>query len=136
MNPYHPSKQVLIRYLDFKDAGKILIALDFDDTLHVQSGTYVRGKFGLPSEEAVKLAKFICEIPSVELWIFTVRCANILEAEMVVAWAKKYKIPFHGVTNVKLPFTAIIDNRAIQWKGSADKAFEKIKQLLPEGVEI
>lgn len=91
------------------------IAVDFDDTLH--SSTKQPGyRMGIPEPGAIVSMQRLAR-EGHELWIFTARNVQHPNQKKAVAdWLDYFNIPYHGITNVKLPqFQVFIDNRAIQF---------------------
>lgn len=106
------------------------IAIDFDDTLmdtkNVQSGY----RMGPPIPGAVAYTRKLANLGHI-ITIFTARNVNLPSAHKAVAdWLEYYKIPHHGITNIKQPyFDVMIDNRGLNFNGNWTGMLGKIEKF-------
>lgn len=95
----------------------MVIAVDFDDTLHDRSHILPGYRMGQPTPSAVESIKRLVNAGH-QIIIFTAR--NVQEPSMYKAvedWLNHFNVPFHGITNIKRPeFDLYIDNRNIHYK--------------------
>lgn len=93
-----------------------VIAVDFDDTLHDRNSVTSGYRMGRPTSGAILSMQRLANQGHV-LIIFTARAVNHPNQKKAVAdWLDYFQIPFHSITNIKMPEMEIfIDNRAIQF---------------------
>jgi predicted glycosyltransferase len=90
--------------------------IDFDATIHRYSKGWHDGTAYDDPMPGAQEALAELERRGYEVVIFSTR-----PAEQITPWLKAHGFPAYPVTNVKLPATAIIDDRAIHhvdWSGS------------------
>ena len=99
-------------YKKIKHPEKKNICVDFDNVVH-QMKYYKYGEFFEPvfgaREALIKLkGKY-------RIVIFTSRASDPHEKMKITEWLNKNYIPFNEITNIKVPATRYIDDRAIQF---------------------
>lgn len=94
----------------------MVIAVDFDDTLCAKREDGSKYRMGKPTEGAI-LAMRRLQDEGHTLIIFTARNVQIPAAYKAVEdWLIYFKIPYHGITNIKRPeFEVYIDDRALRF---------------------
>lgn len=93
-----------------------VIAIDFDDTLMDTHNVAPGNRMGAPTPGTIVYTRRLVNSGHT-IVVFTAR--NVLNQRIyksVSDWLDYFKIPYHGITNVKLPeFEYYIDNRAIHF---------------------
>jgi hypothetical protein len=92
------------------------LLVDFDGVIHRYSRGWHDGTAYDEPSPGAELSLAELERRGYEVVIFSTR-----SAEQIRAWLLHWNFPAYDVTNVKLPATAIIDDRAIQhldWPGT------------------
>jgi hypothetical protein len=112
MGPSHP------------DSEHSTVMIDFDGVLSESSGPYLRGHFGPPLPEGLKLLR-LCLQHKYNVVIFTAR----KETDLVANWLREQGFPHMYVTNHKIPASSYIDDRAIPWSTKHSKADDAIKYV-------
>lgn len=104
----------------------MVIAVDFDETLCAPREYVSQYRMGKPTDGAI-LAMRRLQDEGHTLIIFTARNVQIPAAYKAVEdWLIYFKIPFHGITNIKRPeFEVYLDDRAIHF----DNWTQAMKQL-------
>lgn len=103
----------------------MILAVDFDDTLHDLRHVQEDHRMGIPEPGAVEaLNNLVSEGHTII--IFTARNVQNPNAKKAVAdWLDYFKIPFTDITNIKSPrFDVIIDDRALRfdtWAQTLDR---------------
>lgn len=93
----------------------MILAIDFDDTIMDPKNVRPGYRMGQPTVGAVVALQRLAR--SHTIVIFTARNVQVPSAHKAVAdWLDYFKIPYHGITNIKRPeFDVIIDNRALHF---------------------
>lgn len=96
------------------------------DPYNVQKGY----RMGAPMPGAVMYLQKLNDLGHI-IYIFTARDVNHPSAHKAVAdWLEYYKIPHHGITNIKQPFfDLMIDNRAMNFNGNWSGYLTKIEKF-------
>ncbi len=96
------------------------------DTKNVQPGY----RMGPPMPGAVAYVQKLAKMGHV-IYIFTARNVNLPTSHKAVAdWLDYYKIPHHGITNIKQPyFELMIDDRAMNFNGNWSGMMTKIEKF-------
>lgn len=106
-----------------------IIAVDFDGTLMspARNPDYRMG----PPEPGALLALTKLVNRGHEIVIFTARSVNRPDVYKAVEdWLVHFKIPYHGITNIKQPyFDIMLDNRGLRFIGW-DRAYLDLIHLL------
>ena len=89
----------------------MILAIDFDDTIHDTNSVPTGKRMGLPLKGARD--KMIGLSKKHFLIIHTVRAAGPNATEAVIDWLKFFDIPFSSVTNIKPNADYFIDNKNI-----------------------
>lgn len=94
----------------------MIIGIDFDGTLCDPTNVLSGYRMGQPEPGAILSMQRLANSGH-QLYIFTSRNVQNPSARKAVAdWLDYFKIPFHGITNIKLPeFEVMIDNRAMHF---------------------
>lgn len=108
----------------------MIIALDLDDTLMDRQHKNPGYRMGQPFPGAIAVINQWVKRGH-QIVIFTARSVNKPEAYKAVEdWLNYYKIPFHGITNIKQPyFDVIVDNRCLTFTGSWSGLLTKVERF-------
>lgn len=111
----------------------MILAIDFDDTLMDTHNVRTGYRMGPPTPGAiVTMHRLVTEGHSI--YVFTARDVQKPPVYKAVEdWLNYYKIPFHGITNIKQPyFQVFIDNKAIQFD-TWPQVMLRLKRLTSDG---
>lgn len=94
----------------------MIIAIDFDETIMDPQNKTPGYRMGRPVPGAVLSLQRLANAGHT-IYIFTARNVQHPNQKKAVAdWLDYFQIPFHGITNIKLPeFEVYIDNRAMHF---------------------
>jgi hydroxymethylpyrimidine pyrophosphatase-like HAD family hydrolase len=101
------------------------ICFDFDGTLAEYDSWRGHGKFGELDPRAIRLLRNLAN-RGFRIVVLTAR----KETEFIKTYLDKNKVKVAEVTNVKPIALAYIDDRAVEWKGDAGKALERVLELV------
>jgi hypothetical protein len=107
----------------------MILAIDFDGTIMDPNNKNPGYRMGQPFPGAISVINHWVKLGH-QVIIFTARNVNKPEAHKAVAdWLDYYKIPHHGITNIKQPyFDVMIDDKCLQFKSWSGMLF-KVKQF-------
>lgn len=107
-----------------------VIAIDLDGTLMDPTNIPKGYRMGQPTPGAVLFTDRLAQ-EGHQIVIFTARSVNRPDVYKAVEdWLIHFKIPYHGITNIKQPyFDVMVDNRAIHFSGSWVGMLTKIKKF-------
>jgi len=102
------------------------IATDFDETLMNNAAAPHGYKMGPPEVGAISVLNKLVE-EGHKIFIFTARNVQDQRVYKAVAdWVEYFKIPCHGITNIKSPdFDIMIDNRGLHYQ-SWDQVYQDV----------
>ena len=108
----------------------MIIAIDFDSTLCDPTNIQAGYRMGRPTTGAIMATHRLAE-EGHTIIVFTAREVNRPEVKKAVQdWCDYFKIPIHGITNVKQPyFDLMIDNRGIHFGGNWSEVLSQIKEF-------
>lgn len=94
-----------------------ILAVDFDDTIVDNAATHTGYRMGPPAHGAVATLNKLAQ-EGHQIIIFTARNVQDERVKKAVSdWLDYFKIPYHGITNVKRSeFDIYIDNRALHYQ--------------------
>lgn len=92
----------------------LVLAIDFDDTLHDTQNKQKGYKLGIPVKGAVESMKRLKNEGAI-LIIFSVWADTDQKREAMSKWLRYFEIPYDAITNVKGNADAYIDNKAIRF---------------------
>ena len=105
-------------------ADKRTIALDFDAVLHSYEGKYSSGKLNGPIKGAKSAVDALLDAG------FEVIILSARDSMEIKKWLKEHDFPSLKVTNEKVPFQVMLDDRAVQFNGNWTPALvEKLKSF-------
>lgn len=103
---------------------KRTIAVDFDGVLHEYNG-YQNGLIQGAQAGAWEAVKHLRQQGHTVV-VFTTR-----SADLVARWLKDHGFPELEVSNVKRPFWAIVDDRAIRFDGNWERTLAELEDFEP-----
>ena len=112
------------------DNRKQTLVFDFDGVIHRYSRGWQGGKiYDPPTDGIINLLKILK--PLYKIVIVSTRCIDVSLKKEMLAWLRKYDIPYDEIGAEKVPALAYIDDRAINFDGDCDKVFRRIMEFKP-----
>jgi hypothetical protein len=121
-----------------------VILVDFDQTIRAWGGLFDM------TEPYAGAHEFLWELHDAgyRLYLFTSRLSTVWHAhegrnptegimrqvEFLQEYCDKYKLPFEAMTAEKIPSIAIIDDKAVEFRGDWKKARRRFRMLVPRAV--
>jgi hypothetical protein len=107
------------------------ILFDFNGVVHsYTSGWKGEGVVADPPVEGIREVLAECQ-KEFTVVIFSSQAGSSIGYKAIYAWLMKWQIPYDRITDIKIPHTVIVDDRAICFDGNTAGLYTKIKEFTP-----